>query len=120
MKYLPWIIIAVVAIYLLKKLSGGKTILAPQTQFSQVAQPDPFAAFRAKAFDTLANVGIAQIGAETRTKEIAAQSQAATQQFQLGQSGLVNNLQAKLRELDVLESLGLKSNETELAKAGVQ
>ena len=58
-KYLPWIIGAIVILYVLKKVTT-RTGFAPQTQLTQTPQPDAYAEARSKAFDTLASLGIAQ------------------------------------------------------------
>ena len=61
-KYLPWIIGAVVLIYLFRK-SGSTTRLAPQTQIVQTPQPDPYAESRLQAFQAIVPLGLAQLQA---------------------------------------------------------
>lgn len=86
-KYLPWAIVAVVVLFLARRLMGGRTILAPQTQFSEVAQPDPFAVARATAFGELIGLGIvetqARIGAEVEMARIGAYERAASRSANL-------------------------------------
>lgn len=65
-QYLPWIIVAAVGLYLINRLRGGRTVLAPQTQFTQTPQPDPFATLRGEGFAELARLGIASVESETQ------------------------------------------------------
>lgn len=67
-QYWPWIVGAIVVLYALTRMRS-RTILAPQTQFSEVAQPDPFAAFRSAAFEQLVNLGIVQVQADVERQE---------------------------------------------------
>jgi len=71
-KFLPWIIGAVVLIYVLRKLTT-KTSLVPQTQFVQTPQPDPYAESRAQAFNLLAGLGVAQTQADVEKARIASE-----------------------------------------------
>lgn len=97
-KYLPWIIGAVVVLYVLRKLTT-KTSLLPQTQFTQTAQPDPFAEMRAKAFDALIGLGIAQTSADVERLKIDEAS--SLERFRIGAEERVN-----LSAIDVQERLG--------------
>jgi len=69
-QYLPWIIGAVVVLYVLRKLTT-KTSLLPQTQFIQTPQNDPYAESRSKAFELLTGLGIAQIEGSVESARIA-------------------------------------------------
>jgi len=71
-KFLPWIIGAVVLVYVLRKLTT-KTSLVPQTQFVQTPQPDPYAESRAQAFNLLAGLGVAQTQADVEKARIASE-----------------------------------------------
>lgn len=68
-KYLPWIIGAVVLLFVLSRLRGGSTEFLPQTEIVQTPQSDPFAALRGEAFNVLAQVGLAQVEAESRYQQ---------------------------------------------------
>jgi len=67
-KYLPWIIVAVVGLFLIRKLSTQSTRLIPQTQFVETPQVDQFAESRASAFNALLQVVGLQIGADTEAR----------------------------------------------------
>jgi hypothetical protein len=68
-QYAPWIIGAIILIYVLRKATT-RTALLPQTVISETPQVDPFAETRAKAFDVLASLGIAQTQADLESKRI--------------------------------------------------
>jgi|SRR5215475_478547 len=60
-KYLPYIIVAIVGLYLLKKFSSATTTkFIPQTQFKETQQIDPLNELREKAFESLVGLGIIQ------------------------------------------------------------
>lgn len=96
-QYLPWIIGAVVVLYVLKKATT-RTGFAPQTQLTQTPQPDAYAEARSKAFDTLASLGIAQTKAETQND---------LEKFRIASTERVNlsalNLQERLAQLTSLQ-----------------
>jgi hypothetical protein len=69
-QYLPWIIGAVVVLYVLRKLTT-KTSLLPQTQFLQTPQTDPYAEARTKAFELLTGLGIAQVEGDVERSRIS-------------------------------------------------
>lgn len=58
-QYLPWIIGAIVILYVLKKVTT-RTGFAPQTQLTQTPQPDAYAEARSKAFGSLLELGVAE------------------------------------------------------------
>lgn len=130
-KYLPLIIIAVVGFILLRMFkSNGPTIL-PQTQFNEVPYTDPNAALRLPAFQSLAELAGIQTQADVRAKEIESEKDIARmgfdversrdfQSFAVSERSIINQLESQLRQFDLLETLGLKSEETELAKTGLQ
>ena len=62
-KYAPWIIGAIILIYVLRKATT-RTALLPQTQITQTPQVDPFAETRASAFEQLIGLGIAETQAD--------------------------------------------------------
>ena len=68
-QYLPWIIGAVVVLYIVRKAST-RTALLPQTQITQTPQVDPFAEMRATAFGQLIGLGIAQTQSDVESKRI--------------------------------------------------
>src|SRR5262245_31465702 len=94
-RYLPWIIVAIVGLFLIRKLSS-QTRLAPQTQFTESQQVDQFAESRASAFEGLLQVVGLEIGEEGETEraesagEVAARAQRF--QFDLGLKGLETDL----------------------------
>lgn len=65
-QYLPWIIGAVVLLYVVSKMRQ-KTILAPQTQITQTPQVDPYLEARTNAFSSL--VALAGIEAAQDTEK---------------------------------------------------
>ena len=69
-KYAPWIIGAIVVLYILRKMTT-RTALLPQTQITQTPQVDPFAESRANAFEQLVGLGIAQTQADVESRSIA-------------------------------------------------
>jgi|SRR5215510_6392432 len=71
-QYLPWIIGAVVLIYVLRKLTT-KTSFLPQTQFVQTPQTDPYAESRSKAFELLTGLGVSQLNADVAKFRIASE-----------------------------------------------
>lgn len=68
-KYLPWIIGAAILLYVLSRSRGGQTALAPQTQFIETPQSDPFATLRGEAFGRLVQLGIAETEAESEYQQ---------------------------------------------------
>jgi len=86
-KYLPWIIGAIVLLYVLRKLTT-KTSFVPQTQFTQTPQPDIYADARSKAFDLLAGLGIAQTQADVEKSRIAEAS--ALERLRIGSEEKIN------------------------------
>jgi hypothetical protein len=87
-KYLPWIIGGVVLLFVLSRL---KTNLVPQTSLVQTAQPDPYAADRANAFQSLISLAGIETQAETARQE----------------NTLANTLATRAQ--DIQRELGLKS-----------
>jgi hypothetical protein len=96
-QYLPWIIGAVVVIYVLRKLTT-RTSLLPQTQIVQTPQTDPYAESRSKAFDALIGLGIAQTQGDIERAKISEAS--SLERFRIGAEERIN-----LSALDVQESL---------------
>lgn len=84
-KYLPWIIGAVVVLYILRKATT-RTALLPQTQITQTPQVDPFNEARSKAFDTLVGLGIAQTQADLESNRIAVASDLESKRIASGET----------------------------------
>lgn len=88
-KYLPWIIGGVVLLFVLSRL---KTNLVPQTALTQTPQPDPYAADRASAFQSLIGLAGIQTQADTQAREneltTTLASRAQEIQYQLGLKSL--------------------------------
>lgn len=105
-KYLPYIIVALVGLYLIRKLGSQSTALVPQTQLIETPQVDPFAESRASAFGGLLQLTGLQIGeeAETERAEIAGRVAIRAQ-------GLAARAQ------DVQRELGLRALDVDLGKA---
>jgi hypothetical protein len=84
-KYLPWIIGGIVVLFVLSRL---KTTIVPQTSLVQTPQPDPYAADRASAFQSLINLAGIETQAETQRQETATTTALATRaqeiQYALG------------------------------------
>lgn len=103
-QYLPWIIVAVVGIYVIRKLTT-KTAFLPQTQFTQTSQPDPYAESRSKAFELLSSLGIAQTQATVEQSRIAEAS--ALERLRIGAERDVNlsaiEFQNRLTNLNILQ-----------------
>lgn len=123
-RYLPLIILVIAGFFLLRMFRGNGLKILPQSQFSEVPYSDPLNQLRLPAFQSLIESGIAQTQAERDIslaniqKDVAIQQQ--SQQYLLGERSIINDLQARLRQFDIMEILGLKSEETELAKTGLQ
>lgn len=71
-QYAPWIIGAIVILYVLKKATT-RTGFAPQTQLTQTPQPDPYAEARASAFGSLLQVGVAETQSDLEKFRIASE-----------------------------------------------
>lgn len=103
-QYLPWIIGAIVFIYVLRKLTT-KTALVPQTQFVQTPQVDAYAEARSKAFELLTGLGIAQTQADVERSRIAEAS--SLERFRIEAEKDVNlsaiQLQNRLANLNILQ-----------------
>jgi hypothetical protein len=97
-QYLPWIIGAVVILYVLRKLTT-KTAFLPQTQFVQTPQTDPYAEARSKAFELLSGLGIAQIEGDVERARI--QETSTLEKLRIAADENVN-----LSAIDVQERLG--------------
>jgi len=94
-QYLPWIIGAVVVIYVLRKLTT-RTSLLPQTQFVQTPQADPYAESRSKAFDALIGLGIAQTQGDIESARIAEAS--SLERLRIGAEENINLSALKVQE----------------------
>jgi len=103
-QYLPWIIGAVVLIYVLRKLTT-KTSFLPQTQLIQTPQVDPFAESRSKAFELLTGLGITTTQAEIEKFRISEAS--ALERLRIGAERDVNlsaiEFQNRLENLNILQ-----------------
>ena len=103
-KYIPWIIGAVVIIYVLRKLTT-KTSLLPQTQIVQTPQPDIYAESRSKAFELLSTLGVAQTQADVDKSRIAEAS--ALERLRIGAEKDINlsaiEFQNRLANLTILQ-----------------
>jgi len=103
-QYLPWIIGAVVVIYVLRKLTT-RTSLLPQTQIVQTPQTDPYAEARSKAFDALIGLGVAQTQGDIERAKIAEAS--SLERFRIGAEENINlsalNVQERLANLNFLQ-----------------
>jgi len=103
-QYLPWIIGAVVILYVLRKLTT-KTAFLPQTQFVQTPQADPYAEARSKAFELLTGLGIARIQSDTERARIEETS--TLEKLRIAADENVNlsaiNVQERLGQLNFLQ-----------------
>jgi hypothetical protein len=103
-QYLPWIIGAVVLIYVLRKLTT-KTSFLPQTQLIQTPQTDPYAESRSKAFELLTGLGISQTQADVERSRISEAS--ALERLRIGAERDVNlsaiEFQNRLANLNILQ-----------------
>lgn len=130
-KYLPFIILGIVGIVILRMASKSKSTILPQTQLLETPYSDPNAQLRLPAFQSLAEIAGLQIQSERDiqlaniNKDIARGEQVnianiargeQVNQFNLRMQELAN----QLRQFDILEILGLKSEETEIEKTKVQ
>lgn len=127
-KYLPLIIIGIIGIYAIRKLSGGSgpsiRQVVPLTPSTDTSYSDPLLPFRAQGFAALANVAQSQIEAQT-AKDLAKEAttrESITRSADVESSRLrydlesflgLRTLEARLRELDVREILGLRGYETQ-------
>jgi hypothetical protein len=94
-KYLPWIIGGVVLLFILSRL---KTNLVPQTALTQTPQPDPYAADRATAFQSLIGLAGIQTQADLQREETSFATQLAS------------------RAQEIQRELGLKSFDVESSR----
>lgn len=103
-QYFPWIIGAVVVLYVLRKLTT-KTSLLPQTQFIETPQTDPYAEARTKAFELLTGLGIAQIEGDVERARISETS--TLEKLRIGAEENVNlsaiAIQERLANLNFLQ-----------------
>jgi hypothetical protein len=103
-QYLPWIIGAVVVIYVLRKLTT-RTSLLPQTQIVQTPQTDPYAEARSKAFDALIGLGVAQTQGDIERARISEAS--SLERLRIGAEENINlsalNVQERLANLNFLQ-----------------
>jgi hypothetical protein len=103
-QYLPWIIGAIVVIYVLRKLTT-RTSLLPQTQIVQTPQADPYAEARSKAFDALIGLGVAQTQGDIERAKIAETS--SLERLRIGAEENINlsalNVQERLANLNFLQ-----------------
>lgn len=103
-QYLPWIIGAVVLIYVLRKLTT-KTSFLPQTQFTQTPQSDPYADARSKAFELLSGLGIAETQAGVEKAKISEASD--LEKLRIGAEKDINltglQFQNRLADLSILQ-----------------
>lgn len=130
-KYLPFIVIGIIVLIVLRIASKSKSNILPQTQLLESPYVDPNAQLRLPAFQSLAEIAGLQIGADRDiqlaniNKDIVRGEQVnvaniargeQVNQFNLGFQQLLN----QLRQFDILETLGLKSEETEIEKTKLQ
>lgn len=90
-KYLPWIIGAIVVLYILRKMTT-RTALLPQTQITQTPQVDPFAEARATAFGQLIGLGIAQTQSDLESKRIDVASALESKRIASGETVSLSSL----------------------------
>lgn len=104
-KYLPWIVVGAVVLFLIRKLGSGRTVLAPQTQFTETAQPDPFAAMRAAAFEQLVGLGIVetQAGVESEKNRLGQAVAFRAQDVELERIGAFERAATRAANLGFLE-----------------
>ncbi len=115
-QYLPWIIGAVVLIYVLRKLTT-KTSFLPQTQLIQTPQTDPYAESRSKAFELLAGLGASQTQSDLEKMRISETS--AINRLRIGAEKDVNlsaiEFQNRLANLQVMQ----RSQDIQLQQSAV-
>lgn len=90
-KYAPWIIGAIVVLYILRKMTT-RTALLPQTQITQTPQADPFAEARATAFGQLIGLGIAQTQSDLESKRIDVASDLESKRIASGETVSLSSL----------------------------
>lgn len=118
MKYLPWIVVGAIVLYLLTKLKSNVG-LAPQTQFQETPQSDPFAQLRGQAFGQLAEAAGEQTRLDVALEGIKSQLQLGlaseqttrekqTQEFNVAAQGqtFTRDLQAQAQL--IAQNLGLE------------
>ena len=103
-KYAPWIISAIVVLYIVRKATT-RTALLPQTVITETPQVDPFAEARSKAFDTLVGLGIAQTQSNLEANRIATsaslESKRIASAFDLESRRIASGETVSLSSLDV-------------------
>ena len=90
-KYAPWIIGAIVVLYIVRKATT-RTALLPQTQITQTPQVDPFAEMRATAFGQLIGLGIAQTQSDLESKRIDVASDLESKRIASGETVSLSSL----------------------------
>ena len=90
-QYLPWIIGAIVVLYIVRKATT-RTALLPQTQITQIPQVDPFAEARATAFGQLIGLGIAQTQSDLESKRIDVASDLESKRIASGETVSLSSL----------------------------
>ena len=90
-QYVPWIIGAIVVLYILRKMTT-RTALLPQTQITQTPQVDPFAEARATAFGQLIGLGIAQTQSDLESKRIDVASNLESKRIASGETVSLSSL----------------------------
>lgn len=90
-QYAPWIIGAIVVLYILRKMTT-RTALLPQTQITQTPQVDPFAEARATAFGQLIGLGIAQTQSDLESKRIDVASNLESKRIASGETVSLSSL----------------------------
>ena len=90
-QYLPWIIGAIVVLYIVRKATT-RTALLPQTQITQTPQVDPFAEARATAFGQLIGLGVAQTQSDLESKRIDVASDLESKRIASGETISLSSL----------------------------
>lgn len=90
-QYAPWIIGAIVVLYIVRKATT-RTALLPQTQITQTPQVDPFAEARATAFGQLIGLGIAQTQSDLESKRIDVASDLESKRITSGETVSLSSL----------------------------
>jgi hypothetical protein len=116
-KYLPWIIVAVIGLFLIRKLSSQSTRLVPQTQFTETQQVDQFAESRASAFNALLQVVGLQIGADTEARRAEIQRELGLKALDVDLSKA--NLFAQAAEREAARGFQSRENDRQIQQSAI-
>lgn len=124
-KYAPWVVGALVVLYILYKFVGGsgsaQQTIVPQAQITDTPQTDPLATLRGQAFQELAQFDLgaiqAEAGAQTSAQQTTAQSQLAQTEAQLSTQVQLASIDAGTENTSILAQAQQYANDLQYEQA---